>query len=89
MFLKSSGITNLIHCKLAAESVVEIVRNQSLSVVSAVFDPIDLIIPYTVKTRLLLKEIWRLNGQRSNDHLPDDISDRFLESCSAFGLILR
>ena len=54
-----------------------------LSVVSAVFDPIGLIIPYTIKARLLLKEIWRVNGQRWDDHLPDDISDRSLEWCSA------
>ena len=54
-----------------------------LSVVSADFDPIGLIIPYTIKARLLLKEIWRLKGQRWDDHLPDDIGHRFLEWCSA------
>ena len=54
-----------------------------LRVVSAVFDPIGLIIPYTIKARLLLKEIWRLNGQRWDDLLPEDISHRFLEWCSA------
>ena len=54
-----------------------------LSVVSAVFDPIGLIIPYTIKARLLLKEIWRLNCQRWDDLLPEDISHRFLEWCSA------
>ena len=54
-----------------------------LSLVSAVVDPIGLIIPYTIKACLLLNEIWRVNGQRWDDHLPDDISDRFLEWCSA------
>ena len=53
-----------------------------LSVVSAVFGPIGLIIPYTIEARLLLREIWRLNGQRCDDHLPD-ISHGFLERFSA------
>ena len=35
-----------------------------LSLVSAVYDPIGLVAPYTVKARLLLKDIWRLNGQQ-------------------------
>ena len=48
-----------------------------LSVVSAVFDRIGRIIPYTIKARLLLKEIWRLNGQRWDDYLPEDISHCF------------
>ena len=50
-----------------------------LSVVSAVYDPIGLVAPYTVKARLLLKDIWRLNGQKWDDNLPDDIRNQFLE----------
>ena len=53
-----------------------ITQRIELSVVSVVFDPTCPIIPYTIKARLLLKEIWRLNGQCWDDHLPDDISDR-------------
>ena len=71
----SRGITSRDCTKPITQRIV-------LSVVSAVFDAIGLIIPFTMKTRLLLKEIWRLNGQRWDDHLPDDISHRFLEWCS-------
>ena len=41
-----------------------------LSLVSAMYDPIGLVAPYTVKARLLLKDIWRLSGQKWDDVLP-------------------
>ena len=50
-----------------------------LSLVSAVYDPIGLVAPYTVKARLLLKDIWRLSGQQWDNNLPDDVSQTFLE----------
>ena len=46
-----------------------------LSLVSSVYDPIGLVAPYTVKARLLLKDIWRLSGQQ----LPPDIVTKFLD----------
>ena len=39
-----------------------------LSFVSSVFDPIGLLAPYTVRARLLLKDIWRLSGQQWTTH---------------------
>ena len=48
------------------------------SLVSAVYDPIGLVAPYTVKARLLLKDIWRLNGQQWDDELPPDLVTKFL-----------
>ena len=50
-----------------------------LSLVSAVYDPIGLVAPYTVKARLLLKDIWRLNGQPRDDELPSDLVTKFVE----------
>ena len=50
-----------------------------LSLVSAVYDPIGLVAPFTIKARLLLKDIWRLSGQQWDDNLPDDIVTKFLE----------
>ena len=50
-----------------------------LSLVSAVYDPIGLVAPYTVKARLLLKDIWRLSGQQWDDNLPPDIAAKFFE----------
>ena len=44
-----------------------------LSLVSAVYDPIGLVAPYTVKARLLLKDIWRLNIHQWDDELPPDL----------------
>ena len=49
-----------------------------LSFVSSVFDPTGLVAPYTVRERLLLKEIWRIHGQQWDDELPVDIKTKFL-----------
>ena len=50
-----------------------------LRLVSSVYDPIGLVAPYTVKARLLLKDIWRLSGQHWDDDLPPDVVTKFLE----------
>ena len=49
-----------------------------LSLVSKVYVPIGLVAPFTVGARLILKEIWRVNGQSWDDDLPKDTVDRFL-----------
>ena len=43
-----------------------------LSLVSKVDDPIRLFAPFTVGARLILKDIWRVNGQSWDDELPKD-----------------
>ena len=50
-----------------------------LSLVSSVYDPIGLVAPYTVKARLLLKDIWRLSGQQWDDDLPPEAVSKFLD----------
>ena len=50
-----------------------------LSLVSAVYDPIGLVAPYTVAARLLLKDIWRIHGQQWDDNLPGDTVTKFIE----------
>ena len=57
-----------------------------LSFVSSVFDPIGLVAPDTVKARLLLKDIWRISGQKWDDDLPEEIKKQFLEWHSGFHL---
>ena len=41
------------------------------------FDPLGLVATYTVRARLLLKNIWRLGGQQWDDPLPNDLFRRF------------
>ena len=55
-----------------------ITQRTVLSFVSSVFDPIGLVAPYTVRARLLLKEIWRIHGQQWDDELPVDIKTKIL-----------
>ena len=58
-----------------------------MSFVSSVFDPIGLVAPYTVKARLLLKDIWRISGQKWDNDLPDEIKKQFLEWHSVLHLL--
>ena len=48
-----------------------VTQRSVLSFVSSMFDPIGPVAPYTVRARLLLKDIWRLNGQQWDDLLPN------------------
>ena len=52
-----------------------------LTLVSKVYDTIGLVAPFTVGARLILKDIWRVNGQSWDDELPKDTVDRFLAWC--------
>ena len=58
-----------------------------LSFVSSVFDPIGFVAPYTVKARLLLKDIWRISGQKWDDDLPEEIKKQFIEWHSGLHLL--
>ena len=49
---------------------------------SAVFDPLGLVAPFTVQARLLLKDIWRISGQQWDDPLPDTIRKSFTDWCA-------
>ena len=64
-----------------------ITQRTVLSFVSSVFDPIGLVAPYTVKDRLLLKDIWRISGQKWDDDLPEEIKKQFLEWRSGLQLL--
>ena len=58
-----------------------ITQRTVLSFVSSVFDPVGLKAPYTVRTRLLLKDIWKISGQSWDDEFLEDIRDKF-EACN-------
>ena len=50
-----------------------------LSFVSSVFEPFDLVAPYPVKARLLLKGIWRITEQKCDDPLPEALQKQFID----------
>ena len=56
-----------------------ITQQTVLCFVSSVFDPVGLVAPYTVRARLVPKDIWKISGQSWDDELPEDIRDKFLE----------
>ena len=53
-----------------------------LSTVSSIFDPIGLIAPFTIRARLLLKQLWKSTGQQWDEEIPKDSQSQFLEWCS-------
>ena len=50
-----------------------------LNYVSSVFDPLGLVSPYTVRARLLLKDIRRLLGQKWDEPLSGEFYETFTE----------
>ena len=56
-----------------------VTQRSGLIFVSSVFDPIGLVAPYTVRPRLLLKDIWSLSGQQWDDPLPNELYRRLTE----------
>ena len=56
-----------------------ITQRTVLSYVSSVFDPIGFAAPYTVRARLLLKDIWRISGQQWDDPLSGELHKKFIE----------
>ena len=49
---------------------------------SKVYDQIGLVAPFIVGARLILKDIWPVNGQNWDEELPKDTVDRFLAWCA-------
>ena len=64
-----------------------ITQGTVLSFVSSVFDAVGLKTPNTVRARLLLTDILKINGQSWDDELPEDIRDKFLEWHSGLPLL--
>ena len=54
-----------------------------LSRVASIFDPIALVAPYTIKARLMLKEVWRLHGQQWNEVFSEKLTEAFLHRSKA------
>ena len=55
---------NLEICRgMQKETPVNITQRAVLSHVSAVFDPLGIVSPFTIRTRLLLISIWKENGE--------------------------
>ena len=46
--------------------------------VASIFDPIGVVAPYTIKARLMLKEVWRLHGQQWDEVLSEELTEEFL-----------
>ena len=58
-------------------AIATVTQRTVLSCVAAVFDPIGLVAPFTINARLLLKSIWRLQGQQWDEPLPEKVCKDF------------
>ena len=64
---------NLEVCRgMQKEIPVKITQRAVLSHVSAVFDPLGIVSPFTIRMRLLLKSIWKENGQSWDKELNEE-----------------
>ena len=64
---------NLEVCRgMQKEIPVKITQRAVLSHVSAVFDSLGIVSPFTIRTRLLLKSIWKENGQSRDKELDEE-----------------
>ena len=55
-----------------------ITQGTIFSCVASVFDPNDLVAPYTIKASLMLKDIWRSSGQNWDTPLPTGMAEEFV-----------
>ncbi|XP_075258365.1 uncharacterized protein LOC142350403 [Convolutriloba macropyga] len=69
--------TLVVSRRTICDASTAVTQRLVLSLVSKIFDPIGLVSLFTVKTRLLLKDVWRLHGQRWDDVLPKEMIERF------------
>ena len=71
---------NLVVSRRINEDVPSsLTQRAALSLVAAVFDPIGLVAPFTVRARLLLKDVWRVSGQQCYDQLSTDTAQQITE----------
>ena len=62
--------------KLSTEVITQ---RKILSAVSGIFDPMGFISPFTIRGRLILKDLWCIKGQNWDAPVPDEIREAFIE----------
>ena len=62
---------------ISCDSSKAVTQRLVMSLVAKVFDPIGLVVPFTVRARLLPKDVYHLLGQSWNKKLPNERFDRF------------
>ena len=69
----------LVISRGVSRSVTEpVTQRLVLCCVASTFDPIGLVAPYTIKARLMLKEVWQLHGQQWDEALSEKLTEEFL-----------
>ena len=63
---------------LVVEFQTSVKQRTVVSFVSSVFDPIGLVAPYTIGTRLLLKDIWHKTEQKWINPLPEALRKQYI-----------
>ena len=64
-----------------------ITKRKIFSVVSSVFDPLRFVSPFTIRSRLILKELWQLVGQAWDKPVPAKIKCLFEDWNSELALV--
>ena len=70
-FSVSRGVSNALPAKFTQRKI--------LSSVSSVYDPLEIVAPFTIRGRLMLKELWCCICQSWDTVVPQNINDLFHE----------
>ena len=74
---------NLEVCRCMQKEIpVKITQRAVLFHVSAVFEPLGIVSPFTIRMRLLLKSIWKENGQSCKKELKEENRHEFKKRAS-------
>ena len=67
-------------CRVLTKLTTDVITQRKLlSAVSGIFDPMGFNSPFTIRGRLILKQLWRVKGQKWDAAVPDEIEVAFLE----------
>ena len=74
-----NNVTLVVRRETSSTVTNSLAQRLALSLASKLFDLIGLVAPFTVGTRLLLKDIWRVSGHHWDEELPKDTVEKFPE----------
>ena len=82
-FNVNNDTLKLAHCNLDSEANT---KRKILSQTSKLFDPLNLVLPVTIRGKILMRKIWKLDVGW-DDELPKDICNEMKNICKDFEML--
>ncbi len=68
-------------CIQPPDPEMKLTKRNVLSTIATIFDPLQLLTPFTIRAKVLMQEIWKA-GVGWDDILPDDLINKWSKWCS-------